>query len=822
MAKDSTDAIRAGRSSTAEGEKSQEFVYRSVPSGKAFQETHNRLVWRVRFELVSDPKQQFGLDISGEIVLGRNGNDDNFIDLSAFDAGKLGVSRQHVTLRPTPTHLFAIDMGSTNGTFRNGRSIGFNSPSRLLNGDTLSLGKLSFAIRIVERPSFQTTLLGTRPSPNLADALSQIAKAVTSQLELDEVLNQVTESAMLLTSAGETSIWLVDETSGELFLKAQRGIDDEKIQQMRLPIRDDNLVGQVIKTGQPTYAHRQPGEGQIKVKTHYLVEALIYVPITLGGVTMGVLSAVHRQGGKQFDKRDERLLVAIADFAAIAVQNARLYEATDEALQHRVKELSALNEVSRAVSASLDLNQVYDVLVEQVNRHWPVESVYLYLMNDQRTALKLHRAAEFEGAAPSIAPGEGIIGNVVEKGEAVVANNAGDHPDFLPKVDTLFGKRAYSLVCVPLRIQERVVGVLALLNKADGVFTDADVRRLVAFANPVSTAIENANLFEESERQRAAILATAKTLSQPLVIIDENGTVLVSNQPANAILESHMAQLFEGISNGIGRTTEIVIGEQTYLSTAQHLPDVGTIVVMQDITYVKQLEEDRAEFMHALSHDLKSPLTSIMGWAHLLTKVANLEEKGLKYVSKLVGSAERMLDLINQMLQTVARGDTVQIKRNPCDIRQVIATAISDAEGGALNKGITLTYEEVGKAYHVLADETRLYHLLINLVDNAIKYSPKDTKVTVRLAYSEEEITIDVLDEGPGIPEGDLSRLFDKYYRGTQAKVQPGAGLGLSVVWAIADAHGGRVTAKNLPERGANFTVMLPGNLRVSTDKLAE
>jgi signal transduction histidine kinase len=779
--------------------------YRPVPDDIAFGETDRTPVWRVRFALAEEPEKQFGLDINGEIIFGRNGEEPNLLDLSPYDAGSLGVSRQHLMLRPTPTHLYAIDMGSTNGTRRNGRSIGFNSPSRLVNGDIIALGKLQLVVNVIDRPTFQTALLSSQPSPNLADALSQIAKAVTSQLELDEVLNQVTETAMVLTAAGETSIWLVDETSGDLFLRAERGIEEEEIQEMRLPIGGETLAGKVIQTGKPLYTHRQPGEDQIKVKTHYLVEALLYVPIKIGGVTLGVLSAVHRQGGKQFNKRDERLLMAIADFAAIAIQNARLYEATDEALQRRVKELSALNEVSRAVSASLDLAKVYDVLVKQVNRHWPVEAVHLYLLDERDESLQLHPSST-ELAERSTFE-DAITAKVARTGEAVVATNE----------DT-----SSSMAGVPLRIQEKVVGVLALLNKGDGAFSDEDVNRLIAFANPVATAIQNAKLFAESERQRSAILATAQTLSQPLIIIDDSGQVLVSNESADEMLRTNMGALFEGISSGLGRTSEIAVGEETYLSTAQHLPEVGTIAVMQDITYVKQLEQDRSEFMHALSHDLKSPLTSIMGWAQLLEKVVTLDDRGSAYVNKLVASAERMLDLINQMLQTVARGDTVEVKKVPCNMADVVRTVLGDAEGSALNKSIALTFEESGRAYQISADETRLYHMVLNLVDNAIKYSPNGTTVAVNLDFSEEGVELRVRDEGSGIPEQDISRLFDKYYRGTAAKIQPGAGLGLSVVWAIAEAHGGRVSVDNRPKGGAEFIVSLPGNLRLSTEKLGQ
>lgn len=791
-----------------------------MPGNLAFGDKGGAPIWRLRLDLASDPERRIALDVNGEVILGRSIGEPDVIDLTPFDAASHGVSRHHLILRPTTTHLYAIDMGSTNGTQRNGRPIGISSPARLVDGDTLALGKLQLIVNVIGRPTFQTALLGSQPAPSLADALSQIAKAVTSQLELDEVLNQVTETAMLLTAAGETSIWLVDDVTGDLYLKAERGIQDDKIRQMRLPADEGTLAGQVIKTGTPLYAHRQPGEEQIKVKTHYLVEALLYVPITLGGVTLGVLAAANREGGRQFDGRDERLLVAIADFAAIAIQNARLFEATDEALQRRVKELSALNELSRAVTSSLDLGQVYDVLVDQVNRHWPVDAVYLYLLDGRDDQPRLYRSSAVEPHTTGDASWSRLVARVAAEGEAMVSNQVRTEATAPGDEEKPGAFHQQSIACVPLRSQNRVVGVLALLNTADGVFSEDDVGRLVAFANPMATAVENAHLFQESERQRAAILATARTLSQPLIIVDDSGEVLISNEAADQLIGSHMAELFSGIRGGLGRTREVQIGGKTYLVTAQHLAGVGTIAVMQDITYVKQLEADRAEFMHALSHDLKNPLTSIMGWAQMLEKVVQFNEKGEQYMGKLVGSTERMLDLINQMLKTIEQADELEIEMHPCDLSQIIATAISDAEGAALGKSIKVSLVQEGHSYPLVGDETRLYHMVLNLVDNAIKYSPTGTMVGIELAYRDEGVAISVADEGPGIPDEELPRLFDKYYRGRQAKHEPGAGLGLSVVSAIAKAHGGQVTAGNRPEGGAVFVITLPGSLRAESRQM--
>ncbi len=795
-----------------EGTVTNQLTYRPIPENEPYSSENEIPVWRVRFEVLSDDDQQFGLDVNGEVYFGRSLTAPDTIDMSPYGAETLGVSRRHLALRPTATNLYVVDLGSTNGTMRNGHSIGINTPYSLTEGDVISLGNLQLRVFIVGRPFLQTTPL--EKTPDLVDALAQIAKAITGQIRLDEVLNQVAATAMSLTSAGETSIWLVDEATGELFMEAQRGVDDTKLRRTRIAITDDNPASKVLKTGQPWRASNRAGQAKLQLMTGYIVEALAHVPISLGGVTFGVLAAAHREPGKRFDRRDEQLLSAIADFAAIAIQNARLYEATDEALARRVKELSALNEVTRAVSASLDLRQVYDVLVEQVNNNWPVEGVHIYLKDQQQGVLRPLLTKSGDTTYPLTT---GILGHTVQSGKIVVTNDVTTHPQYAPEIDNLNGTPPHSIACAPLVVKDRVVGVLSLYNKADGAFTDDDVRRLEAFANPIATAVENARLFAESERQRAAIQATAHTLPEPLIILDESGQMLVSNNAAKRLLSVSMSQLFDAISRSVGRTTEVVIGNETYLATTEHVPDVGTIIIMQDITYVKQLERDRSEFMHMLSHDLKNPLTAIIGWAALLRRVTNLDERGERYLNEVDQSTERMLGMINQLLETVSQDDAIVLEKRPCDLEKIVGHVTRDVTGSALHKAIKLHISRRGTPYRIQGDETRLYHLLLNLADNAIKYSPKETSVTITTFYSQEGIRIQVQDEGPGIPEEDLQRIFDKYYRGIQAGSleQSGTGLGLAAVKNIAEAHGGTVFVQNGPEKGAVFTVDLPGSLRI-------
>lgn len=768
--------------------------------------------WLIQLAIADDPEQTLALTVRNEIVLGR-GDGENIIDLTHFDAANLGVSRRHLLVRPTLTNLFIIDLGSTNGSLRNGLSIGVNTPYPVANNDIVTLGRLHLTVTVIKRPSVQTGFL--RHQSDLADAQAQIAKAITSQLHLDDVLNQVVNAAIWLASAGEASIWLVDEETGEWVLESEQGMERAAAAKMRLTVNEQTPIGTVIRTGKPMRVRRNTGEESLKMATGYMVEALLYVPITLGGVTFGVLAAAHRDPGKQFRREDEEILAVIADYAAIAIQNARLYHVTDQALERRIKELGVLNEVTRAVSASLDLNRVYDVLVDQVNKHWPVEALCLYLLDVEKKSLYALAAAS-DDASGRIPLEHGILGQVAGRGELIISNEPATHLAYDPTVDSWQGQTPQNLACVPLRVQENIVGVLTLYNKVDGFFTDEDTARLEALAYPVATAIENARLFRMVAQQRTAIQAIAQVFHQPLLIVDEKGETLVRNAAAEQMMQNHLGQLFRGLGSVVGRTSEIEVGEKVYLATLQHLPEVGTIIVMQDITYVKQLEAARSEFIHVLSHDLKSPLMSIMGWAEVLRHTVPMDEIGIRYTREIEEAANRMSDMIRQLLRTVSQQDAAQLLRQPCQLEAIMANVFQDVQGVAHHKNIILHLTILGEPVHILGDENRLYHLFLNLMDNALKYSSSQTKIIVELDYRADDLIIRVQDEGPGIPEAELAHVFEKYYRGqSQLSRTSGMGMGLAGAQAIAEVHGGVIAAANRPEGGAQFTVTLPGSLRL-------
>jgi signal transduction histidine kinase len=317
-----------------------EVTYRAVPADGSLTDTGPLPMWRMMFELAHDPSIRVGLDVRGEVTLGRGQDGPCFVALGPFEADLLGVSRTHAMLRPTDDKLYIIDLGSTNGTWLNGHSIGVNTPYSLTNGDLLTLGRLELTVRIVKPPTGHTKSL--RRKPEGLEALIPVARAITAQLDMGEVLRQSLDVAKSLVPGDEFSVWLVDERTGELFLEAELGIEDELIRRMRLPVVD-SLPGQVIETGEPLRRSGGGDGGGVQVNAGYRVEAAVYLPLTLGGVTFGVLAAAHHKPGKTFSQAEQNTMMAIADLAAIAVQNARLYQATERSLARHTRIVTALN-----------------------------------------------------------------------------------------------------------------------------------------------------------------------------------------------------------------------------------------------------------------------------------------------------------------------------------------------------------------------------------------------------------------------------------------------------------------------------------------------
>lgn len=335
-------------------------------------------------------------------------------------------------------------------------------------------------------------------------ALFEISKSVTSLLDLEAVLRRVVQSAIDLSGAEEGYLLLVDEGTGDLYLRAQSNLDEAEIKDFRIKV-DDSIAGQVVKTGQPINISQK--HKSLKVKTGFTVYSLLNVPLKVGQTVIGVLGLDNRRQQQDFTDDDQKLLSALADWAVIAIQNAKLYAGAKELS----RDLKLANQVSRLVSSTLDVEQIPRLLLQQTTEIFEAECGSLALVNEERGGVVFQLAYddqgnEIEGLKDFLMPlGEGIVGLVAQTGIPHIVNNVREDPGWSPVADRLTGFTTRKIVAVPLITEGEILGVIELLNKKEGDFTNGDVQLLSVVASSAASAIKNARQYAALKRANEAL-----------------------------------------------------------------------------------------------------------------------------------------------------------------------------------------------------------------------------------------------------------------------------------------------------------------------------
>jgi two-component system phosphate regulon sensor histidine kinase PhoR len=241
----------------------------------------------------------------------------------------------------------------------------------------------------------------------------------------------------------------------------------------------------------------------------------------------------------------------------------------------------------------------------------------------------------------------------------------------------------------------------------------------------------------------------------------------------------------------------------------------GTVAVFHDISDLKRVETMRRDFVANVSHELRTPVAVIKGYAETLLDGAlnDTPERGRHFVSVIAGHAERLTNLINDIL-TLSKLEArdAMLTLHPLDLGGTIRKAQMLIEDHARTKGIRLIADCPETLPKVLADQGQLEQVLLNLLDNAIKYTPDGGDVTIQARSQGERVLVSVSDTGIGIPSKDLPRIFERFYRVDEgrSREQGGTGLGLAIVKHIVQLHGGEINVVSEAGKGSTFTVQLP------------
>ena len=245
---------------------------------------------------------------------------------------------------------------------------------------------------------------------------------------------------------------------------------------------------------------------------------------------------------------------------------------------------------------------------------------------------------------------------------------------------------------------------------------------------------------------------------------------------------------------------------------AQHtpIPGIGSAITMQDITYLKRLDQMKSDFVHTVSHDLRSPLTAVLGYAELVERVGPLTEQQQEFVRRIQGSVNNITALVNELLDLGRLEAGFDSRRESVQLESILAYSLGLFEPLVKQKNLKLEQEVAAGLPALRANPIRIRQMIDNLVGNAVKYTPPDGKVFVTVHAEDHQIIFQVKDTGPGIPREEQLRIFEKFYRASNVAGTKGSGLGLSIVKSIVDSYHGRVWVESAVDQGASFIVVLP------------
>jgi signal transduction histidine kinase len=331
--------------------------------------------------------------------------------------------------------------------------------------------------------------------------------------------------------------------------------------------------------------------------------------------------------------------------------------------------------------------------------------------------------------------------------------------------------------------------------------------------------------FDDLRHEQAETAALLESMVEAVIAADGRDRVVAANAAARELLGygsteelPGLRELFrakaarevvEAVLEGrIVQGRQLEIDDRAILINGRPLPSGGAVLVMHDVTELRRLETVRRDFVANVSHELKTPLTSISGYAETLLADSPDAETTRRFLATIVENSRRMQRLVDDLLDlSRIEGGHWQPHHEPLDVRQLVCDVWNEVAGRAELSGVELKIEIEPGAETLRADSDAVHQVLTNLLENSLRYTGRGGRILCRSRQENGGVALSVIDNGSGIPLEYLPRIFERFYRADQSRsrAEGGTGLGLAIVKHLVEAHGGRVYAES--ERGIGTTV---------------
>ncbi len=508
--------------------------------------------------------------------------------------------------------------------------------------------------------------------------------------------------------------------------------------------------------------------------------------------------------------------------------------------------LKLLYEVGREVAAALDLHTILQrllflsmknvgaisgsiIVTDETGQ--PVEFAFLLVgKTHDHTALQLRVTYE-----------RGMAGWVARHQEEVLIPDTSKDERWLRRPDDAEGQTgAKSAVSAPILARKKLVGVITLVHPQPGYFTSAHLDLVKAIADQAGTAIRNAQLYECLQAAHRRYRELFEDSIDPIIISEWDGKIIEVNRRAQVsiglghqeilgmnICDLHDADFtklgvnFKNLSKGETFTYESLIHAsegrkipiQAYVRSIQEGSGSQLQWILRDITERKDLDHMREDLIAMVYHDLRSPLANIVSSLEVLSAISPQAEDDT--VHSLLSIASRSTDRIQRLTNSLLDINRLEAgqpvgNRQPTDPNSLISDAVEAVLPNANNKGQVLTRDAAPDLPEIFADADMVRRVLINLLENAIKFTPAEGKIHISTQTMGDFVEFTVSDTGCGIPSAEQERIFEKFTRLSAKDGPRGLGLGLAYCRLAVSGHGGEIRVESQPANGSKFIFTIP------------
>lgn len=374
----------------------------------------------------------------------------------------------------------------------------------------------------------------------------------------------------------------------------------------------------------------------------------------------------------------------------------------------------------------------------------------------------------------------------------------------------------------PLRNDDITGSVMRSLQRARnlGDWLRREVKR-------TTDSLERRATMSESELKRYEFIFA--NIQDGVLILDEEGRIQLSNRtmelafdlPGREIRGKLVPEVINhpDVDSLLKRARDLPLKyheinfDDGRIYNAQYTPigGFGSVITIQDIGYLKQLDRLKNEFVHTISHDLRSPLTSLLGYTELIKRIGSLNDQQIEFLDRIRSNVDNITSLVNDLLDLNRLEAGFDTRRELVHLDNILKFALDTMEGQFKLNELNLQLDVSKDIPEMRGHPIRLRQLLDNLLSNAVKYSPKGSIISVALHSEDSQIIFSVADKGDGIPKSEQVRIFEKFYRASNVPDQVGgSGLGLAIVKSIVDSHQGRTWVESTIGKGSTFFVVLP------------